>query len=95
MIEMTLILLGIDNQLQCIVGLTFITGTKDSMLATEYTNNEQIKTFLCSPGSTDFPFIEVILKNPPPNHIESQNGKNFEWFRLKTTCDVPLTTKNS
>ena len=72
---MTLILLRIDNQLQVIVGLTLITGTKDFMVITQSTNNDQIKTFLCSPGSTHYPFIEAILKNPPPNHIKSQNGK--------------------
>ena len=72
---MTLIFLRIDNQLQCIVGLTFITGTKDFMAATQSTNNNQIKTFLRSPGSTHYHFIEAILKNPPPNHIKSQNGK--------------------
>ena len=64
---MTLIFLRIDNQLQCIVGLTFITGTENFMVATQSTNNDQIKTH--------YPFIEAILKNPPPNHIKSQNGK--------------------
>ena len=74
-ILMTLIFLRIDDQLQCIVGLTFITGTRDFMVTTQSTNNDQIKTFLCSPGSTHYPFIEAILKNPPPNRIKSQNGK--------------------
>ena len=72
---MTLILLRIDNQLQCIVGLTFITGTKDFMVTTQSTNNDQVTTFICSPNSTHYPFIEAMLKNPPPNHIKSQNGK--------------------
>ena len=72
---MTLIFLRIDNQLQCIVGLTLITETKDFMVTTQSTNNDQIKTFLCSPGSTHYPFIEAILMNTPPNHIKSQNGK--------------------
>ena len=72
---MTLIFLRIDNQLQCIVGLTFITGTKDFMVITQPTNNDQIKTFICSPKSIHYPFIKAILKNPPPNHIKSQNGK--------------------
>ena len=74
-IQMTLILLQIDSQLQCIVGLTFITGTKDFLVTTHSTNNDQITTFICSPESTQYPFIEAILKNPPPNHIKSQNGK--------------------
>ena len=72
---MTLILLRIDNQLQCIVGLTFITGTKDFIVTTQSTNNDKITTFICSPESAIYPFIEAILKNPPPNHSKSQNGK--------------------
>ena len=72
---MTLILFQIENQLQCIVGLTFITGTKDFMVTTQSTNNDQITTYICSPESTHYPFIEAILKNPPPEHIKSQNGK--------------------
>ena len=72
---MTLIFLRFNNQLQCIVGLTLITGTKDFQVITQSTNNDQIKTFLCPPGSTYYPFIEAILMNLPPNHIRSQNGK--------------------
>ena len=76
---MTLKLLRIDNQLQCIVvGLTF-TGTKDFIVTTHSSDNDQIKTFVCSPKSAHYPLIEILLKNPPPNHIKSQNGK------LKTT----------
>ena len=74
-IYMTLILLRIENQLQCIVGLTFITGTKDFMVTTQSTNNDQVTTFICSPNSAHYPFIEAMLKNPPPNYIKSQNGK--------------------
>ena len=72
---MTLILIRIDNHFQCIVGLTFITGTKDFMVTTQSTNNDQITTLICSPESADYPFIEAILKNPAPNHFKSQNGK--------------------
>ena len=72
---MTLILLRIDNQLQCNVGLTFITGAKDFMVTTQSTNNDQVTTFICSPNSTHYSFIEAMLKNPPPNQIKSQNGK--------------------
>ena len=74
-ILMTLILLRIDNQLQCIVGITFITGTRHFMVTTQPTNNNQITTFIWSPESAHYPFIEAILKNPSPNHIKSQNGK--------------------
>ena len=72
---MTLTLPRIDNQIQCIVGLTFSTGTEDFMVTTQSTNNDQITTFICLPESTHYPFIEAILKNRPPNHIKSQNGK--------------------
>ena len=71
---MTLILLRIDNQLQCIVGLTFITGTKHFLVTTQSTNNDQITTFICSLDSTHYSFIEAILKNRPPIYIKSQNG---------------------
>ena len=47
---MTLILLRVDNQLQYIVGLTFILGTKDFMVTTQSANNDQITTFSCSPN---------------------------------------------
>ena len=73
---MTFILLRIDNKLHYIVGLTLITGTKYFMVTTQSTNIDQIKTFICSPDSPHYPLIEAILKNPPPNHIESQKG-NF------------------
>ena len=72
---MTLKFVRIDNQLQCIVGLTFITGTKDFTVTTQSTNNDQITTFICSPESTHYPFLEAILENPPPNHIKGQHGK--------------------
>ena len=74
---MTLIILRIDNQLQCIMGLTFVTGTKDFMVATQSTNNNHITSFICSPESAHYLFVEAMLKNLPPNHIKSQNG-NFK-----------------
>ena len=73
---MTPIILRIDNQLQYIVRLTIVTGTKSFMVTTQFTDNDHITTFICSPESAHFPSIEAILKNPPPNHIKSQNG-NF------------------
>ena len=72
---MTLILLRIDNQLQCFVGLTFITRAKDFMVTTQSTSNDQETTFICSPNSAHYSFIEAMLKNPPLNHIKSQYGK--------------------
>ena len=80
---MTLVFLRIDNQLQCFVGLTFITGTKGFMVTTQSTNNDQIKIFICSSGSTYYPFIEEILKKPPPSHIKSQNRRI--WMNLVET----------
>ena len=47
------------------------------MVTTQSTNNDQITTFICSPESTLYPFIEAILKNPPPNHIKVRTG-NFK-----------------
>ena len=79
-IQMTLILLRIDDQLQCIVGLTYITGTKNFMVTTQSTNNDQIRTSICSPESTHYPFVEALLKNPPPNHIKIQKGKFWRLF---------------
>ena len=79
-IWMTTILLRIGNQFQCIVGITFTTGTKDFMVITQSTNNDQIKTFICSSEPIHYPFFEAILKNLPPNHIKSQKGKNLDEF---------------
>ena len=45
------------------------------MVTTQSTNNDQIKTFICSPQSTYYPFVEAIFKNSPPNHIKTQKGK--------------------
>ena len=56
---------------------------KDFMVTIQYTNNDQIKTFLCSPGSFLYPFIEATLKNPPPNQIKNQNRKF--WMNLIET----------
>ena len=73
--KITLLFHLIANQLQCIVCLTFIIGTNDFIVTTKYTNNNQLKTFICSPGSTHYPFIEAILKNPLPKNNKKQNGK--------------------
>ena len=76
-ILMTIKDLRMDNQLQCTVGLTFITGTRGFMKKTLSTSNDQIKTFNCSPGGIHYPLIEAIYKNPPPNHNKNQK-KNFQ-----------------
>ena len=74
---MTFILFRIDNQLQCIVGLTVITRTQDFMVTTQSTHNDQMKTFICSPESTHYPFIESILENPPRITLKVRR-ENFE-----------------
>ena len=74
---MTLVHLRIDNQLQCFVGLTFTTGTKDSMVTTQSTNSDHITTFICSPESIHYPFIEAILKSLPRITLKVRTG-NFE-----------------
>ena len=90
---MTLIILRIDNQLQCIVGLTFITGTKGFMVTTQSTNTDQIATLICSPDSTQYFFIEAILKNRPANHNkfserEILNDCSQQTFLFQKTWSV-------
>ena len=65
---MTLIILRIDNQLQYFVGLTFVTGTKDLMVTTQSSDNDLITTFICSPESAHYRFIEAILEPSPKSH---------------------------
>ena len=72
---MTLIILRIDNQLQYILGSTFVTGTKDFMVTTQSTDNDHITTFFCSPESAHYPFIEAMLKNPPQITIKVRTEK--------------------
>ena len=73
-IWITLVLLRIDNQLQCIVGSTFITRAKNFMATTQSTNNNQITTFFCSPESAHYPSIEAILKNLPRLTLTVRTG---------------------
>ena len=47
---MTLIILRIDNQLQYIVGLTFVTGTKDFIVTTQSTDNGHITNLFAHPN---------------------------------------------
>ena len=81
---MTLKLLRIDNQLQGIVGLTFVTGTKDFMVTTQSTNNDQVKTFIFPPNSAHYPFIEAMLKNPPQITLEVRT----ETFKRLIATDI-------
>ena len=62
---MTLILLRIDNQLQCIVGLTFITGMKDFMVTTQSTNNDQITTFFAHPNQLIILSLKLYSRTIP------------------------------
>ena len=65
---MTLILLWIDDQLPCIVGLTFMTGAKDFMVTNHFTNNDHITTFICSPESALYPFLSYAQEPSPKSH---------------------------
>ena len=75
---MTLMLLQIDNQLQCIVGLTFVTGTKHFLVTTQSTNNNQITTFICSPESAHYPFIEKLYSRTLPRITLKVRTENFK-----------------
>ena len=72
---MTLILLNFDNQHQIFVSIMFNNITKEFRVITEKTNDEQITAFICTPGSSHYPFIEALFRNPPPVLIKSQNSK--------------------
>ena len=85
---MLLILLRIENQLQCIVGLTFITGTKDFMVTTQSTKNDQVTTFICSPNSAHYSFIEAMLRNPPPNHCGEMTENNLYALNQVSQCNI-------
>ena len=74
-IEMALTLLNIDNQHQIIVSIIFNNITKEKRVITQSTNDEQITAFIWTPGSSHYPFIEDLFKNPPPVLIKSQDGK--------------------
>ena len=62
---MTLILLRIDNQLQCIVGLTIISGTKDFMVTTQSTNNDQKKPSCAHPNQLIIPLLKLYSRTLP------------------------------
>ena len=75
---MTLILLRIGNQLQCFVGLTFITGTRDFMVTTQSTNNDKITTFICSPKSTQYSFFLKLYSRTFPRITLKVRTENFK-----------------
>ena len=72
---MTLTLLSIDNQQQIIVSIIINNITEEFRVITESTNDEQTTAFICTPGSSQYSFIEPLFKNPPPVLIKSQDGK--------------------
>ena len=84
---MTLILLLIDNQLQCIVGLTFITGTKDFMVTTQSTNNDQVTTFICSPNSAHYYLLKLCSRTLPQITLKVKTD-NFERL-IATDNSIP------
>ena len=63
------------------------------MVTTQSTNNDRIKTFLCSPGSTHYHFLKPYSKTLLRITFEAKT-ENFESIWLKPPCDVPLTTKS-
>ena len=85
---MTLILLRIDNQLQCIVGLTFVTGTKDFMVTTQSTNNNQKTTFICSPESTYY-FLLKLYSRTLPRIIIKVRTENFKRLLATDIIFIP------
>ena len=60
---------------------------KDFMVTTQSTNNDQITTFICSPESAHYPFIEAILKKPPRITLKVETEK---FKRLLATDDFIL-----
>ena len=51
--------------------------TKEVKVFKESTNDDQILTFNCTPGSSFYSFIEVFLKSPPTVVIKSHEGKFY------------------
>ena len=74
---MTLTKPNIDDKYQSIVSFIFNNITREFKVITEPTTNRQIHTFLWVPGSSHYPFIEAIFKNPPPVNIMSEEGKFY------------------
>ena len=60
---MTLTLLNINNQHQIIVSIIFNNITKEFRVITESSNDEQTTAFNCTPGWSQYSFIEVLFKN--------------------------------
>ena len=60
------------------------------MLTTQSTDIDRIETFTCSPRSIKFPLLEVVLKNPPPSHLKSEDKTfpmNFAERSLRRVGD--------
>ena len=84
---MTLIILRIDNQLQYIVGLTFVTGAKNSMVTTRSTDNDHITTFICSPESAHYPFLKLYSRTLPQITLKIRT-ENFKRL-IATDNSIP------
>ena len=76
-IWMTITLLNIDNQHQIFVSTIFNNITKKFRVITEWTNDEQITAFICTPGSLLYSFIAALFKNWHPVQIKIQDGKFY------------------
>ena len=68
---MTPTLFNINIPHQIIVSLLFINFTEEFRVISESTNDEQISTLICTPGSSHYSLIEAFFKNPPPAVIKS------------------------
>ena len=49
--------------------------TGEFRVITESTIDEKNTAFICTPESSHCSLLEVLLKNPPPVLIKSQDGK--------------------
>ena len=64
--QMTLILLNIYDHYQVIISLIFNNTTNVYKTITEAISDEQISTFICTPGSSENSTIKDRVKNPKP-----------------------------
>ena len=72
---MTLFLVNIDNEHQIILSINLNNITKVFGVITESTNDEQTSAFICTPGPSQYSFIEAHFKSTSPVLIKSWDGK--------------------
>ena len=84
---MTPIILRIDNQLQYIVGLTFVTGKKNFTVTTQSTDNDHITTFICSPESAHYLLLKLYSRTLPQITLKVRT-ENFKRL-IATDSSIP------